>query len=137
MIRQSAWDRYRGQALTPGVDTTSEADIAAFVRAGVGTSYHPSGTCRMGVDDGAVVDREGRVGAARRTRVVDASIMPRIVSTNLSAGSMMIAEKICDRIRNKAALPPSNAPFFFSAGAESTGAVTSARGGRNEANSAL
>jgi choline dehydrogenase len=114
MIRQPAWDRFRGEELAPGADARSDADLERFVRANLGTSYHPSGTCRMGVDDAAVVDAEGRVKAVRRLRVVDGSIMPRIVTANISAAIMMMAEKICDRILDKAPLPRSDAPYHRS-----------------------
>ena len=112
LIRQPAWDKYRGQELSPGADAQSEADLEKFIRANLGSSYHPSGTCRMGSDDEAVVDSEGRLKAVRRMRVVDASIMPRIVTANLSAAIMMMAEKISDCILNRPALPPSNASYF-------------------------
>ncbi len=115
LIRQPAWDKYRGQELAPGADAQSDADLEKFVRANLGTSYHPAGTCRMGVDDEAVVDSEARVKAVRRMRIVDASIMPRIVTANLSAAIMMMAEKISDRILNKPTLPPSNAPYYKTA----------------------
>ncbi len=111
MIRQPAWDKFRGEELAPGADAGTDAELERFVRANLGTSFHPSGTCRMGVDDEAVVDGEGRVKTVRRMRVVDGSIMPRIVTTNLSAAIMMMAEKITDRILGKPALPPSAAPY--------------------------
>jgi len=115
LIRQSAWDKFRGAELSPGADAQSDADLEKFVRANLGTSYHPSGTCRMGADDAAVVDGEGRVKAVRRMRVVDASIMPRVVTANLSATVMMMAEKISDRILNKPALAPSDAAYHKAA----------------------
>jgi choline dehydrogenase len=112
MIHQPAWNKYRGKELAPGPEVQSDADLERFIRSTLGTSYHPSGTCRMGVDDGSVVDGEGQVKSIRRMRVVDASIMPRIVTANLSAAIMMIAEKISDRILNKPLLPRSNAPCY-------------------------
>lgn len=115
LIRQAAWDKFRGKELAPGADAQSDADLERFVRANLGTSYHPAGTCRMGIDDEAVVDSDGRVKAVRRMRIVDASIMPRIVTANLSAAIMMMAEKISDRILNKPALPPSNAAYHKAA----------------------
>jgi choline dehydrogenase len=115
MIRQPAWDRFRGIELAPGPDVKTDADLEAFVRANMGTSYHPAGTCRMGIDDEAVVDAEGRVKAVRRLRVVDGSIMPKIVTANLSASIMMMAEKLSDQILGKPALTPSNASFYQSA----------------------
>jgi choline dehydrogenase len=61
MTRQAAWERYRAVEVTPGADVESDADLERFLRARVGTSYHPSGACRMGSDGEAVVDGEGGV----------------------------------------------------------------------------
>ena len=111
LVSQSAWDEYRREELAPGPDVTSDSEIEAFVRQATGTSYHPSGTCRMGVDPDAVVDGDGKVRRVRRLRVVDASIMPKVITGNLNAPVMMMAEKISDRIRGTA-LPPSKAPYY-------------------------
>ncbi len=112
MIRQPVWDTYRGQELRPGPDVISDSDIETFIRQRTGTSYHPSGTCRMGADAEAVVDSEARVKSVHRMRIVDASIMPRVVTGNLNAPVMMMAEKISDRILGKPSLPPSDAPYY-------------------------
>jgi choline dehydrogenase len=112
MIRQPVWDKYRGQELRPGPDVISDSDIETFIRQRTGTSYHPSGTCRMGADAEAVVDSEARVKSVHRMRIVDASIMPRVVTGNLNAPVMMMAEKISDRILGKPSLPPSDAPYY-------------------------
>jgi len=114
LVHQQAWDRYRGQELNPGDDVRTDAEIAEFVRHRTGTSYHPSGTCRMGTDPHAVVDSQGRVKTIAALRVVDASIMPRVITGNLNAPVMMMAEKIADRIRGRQPLPPSNAPYYRS-----------------------
>ncbi|SPZ49550.1 glucose-methanol-choline oxidoreductase [Agrobacterium tumefaciens] len=66
----------------------------------------------MGVDSEAVVDSEARVKAVRGMRIVDASIMPRVVTANLSAAIMMMAEKLSDRILGKTPLAPSQAGYF-------------------------
>lgn len=115
IIAQRAWDSVRGEELAPGSHAQTDKELEAFIRSNTGTSYHPCGTCRMGTDQNAVVDTYGRVNSLSGLRVVDASIMPRIVTGNLSACVFMMAEKIADHIRGRAALPPSSAPWFNSA----------------------
>jgi choline dehydrogenase len=127
MIHQPVWDKYRGMELAPGPQVQSAADLEGFIRNTLGTSYHPSGTCRMGVDDGSVVDDEGRIKTIRGIRIVDASIMPRIVTANLSAAIMMIAEKISDRILNRPPLPRSNASYYRVTDMSSDAAAVPAR----------
>jgi choline dehydrogenase len=112
LVHQAAWDGIRQDEITPGVDVSSAADIAEFVRQRTGTSYHPSCACRMGIDDDAVVDSECRVNGVTSLRVVDASVMPRVTTGNLNAPTVMIAEKIADRIRGRAPLPPSDPGFY-------------------------
>ncbi|NTX26745.1 choline dehydrogenase [Burkholderia pyrrocinia] len=114
IIAQPAWDAVRGEELAPGAHAQTDKELEAFVRSNTGSSYHPSGTCRMGTDEDAVVDNNGRVRGVSGLRVVDAAIMPRIVTANLSACVLMMAEKISDHIRGRAALPPSSAPWFNS-----------------------
>lgn len=112
LVRQPAWQKYHPVQLSPGPDATSDADLEAFVRRAVGTSYHASGTCRMGVDPTSVVDEHGRLRAVDRIRVVDASIMPKVITGNINAPVMMMAEKIADHVRGRAPLPPSSARFY-------------------------
>nr|WP_057929598.1 choline dehydrogenase [Burkholderia ambifaria] len=122
IIAQPAWDAVRGEELAPGAHAQTDQELASFIRSNTGTSYHPSGTCRMGTDDDAVVDGYGRVRGVSRLRVVDAAIMPRIVTANLSACVLMMAEKISDHIRGRTALPPSSAPWFNSSTERMVGA---------------
>ena len=91
----------RGEIL-PGERTTSDADIDAHVRRTVKTDYHPVGTCRMGRADDpkAVVGPDLRVRGVERLRVIDASIMPRLVSANTNAPTMAIADRAVSLIRN-------------------------------------
>ncbi len=111
IIAQPALDPYRGREISPGPALRSDAEIDAFVRAHGETAYHPSCSCKMGTDAMAVVDAEGRVHGLEGLRVVDASIMPLIVTGNLNAPTIMMAEKIADRIRGRAPLPRSDAPY--------------------------
>lgn len=83
----------------PGDIVRSDADLDAFARARGGTVFHASGTCRMGGDEDAVVDPELRVRGVEGLRVIDASVMPTMVSTNTNAATVMIAEKGADLIR--------------------------------------
>lgn len=100
-VRQRAWDELRGAEVVPGPDVATDADIERWLRTAAGTNYHPCGTCRMGVDDQSVVDEEGRVHGLEALRIVDASIMPQIVSGNLNAPVIMMAEKVADHMRGR------------------------------------
>jgi choline dehydrogenase len=122
IIAQPALDRFRGRELSPGHALQTDAQIDAFVRARAETAYHPSCSCAMGYDDMAVVDGEGRVHGLEGLRVVDASIMPRITTGNLNAPTIMLAEKIADRIRGRAPLARSTAPYYVANGAPARGA---------------
>jgi choline dehydrogenase-like flavoprotein len=88
----------RGDELFPGADVRSEGEVVAFVRRKAETIYHPVGTCRMGVDETAVVDGELRVRGIDGLRVVDASVMPCLPGGNTNAPTIMIAEQAADFI---------------------------------------
>ncbi|QXQ06195.1 GMC family oxidoreductase N-terminal domain-containing protein [Sphingosinicellaceae bacterium] len=79
--------------LLPGASVQSDADLTAYARENMSCMLHPVGTCRMGTDDGAVVDASLRVHGVRALRVIDASIMPNIVSGNTNAAVMALAHK--------------------------------------------
>ena len=117
---QRPLDPYRGEELGPGPGVSDrDAVIDAWVRRHAESAYHPSCTCSMGSDGDpmAVTDGEGRVHGVESLRVVDASIMPRIVNGNLNAPTIMIAEKISDAIRGRDPLPPSDAAYWTPNGA--------------------
>ena len=115
IMAQPALDKYRGREISPGAHVQSDAELDDFIRNHAETAYHPSCSCKMGEDDMAVVDGQGRVHGLQGLRVVDASIMPEIITGNLNATTIMMAEKIADRIRGRQPLPRSNAPYFVAA----------------------
>ena len=105
ILAQPALAPYRGEELLPGPSVRSDDEIDDWLRGAVETCYHPVGTCRMGRDPGSsVVDAALRVHGIDRLRVVDASIMPEIVSGNTNAPTIMIAEKASDMIRGRTPL---------------------------------
>jgi choline dehydrogenase len=111
---QAALEPYRGAEFSPGEAVRTDAEIDAWIRRTAETIYHPVGTCRMGAagDPLAVVDAECRVQGLSGLRVVDASVMPTLVGGNTNAPTIMIAEKVSDAIRGRAALPPQEAPVY-------------------------
>lgn len=110
IARQPAFAGVRGEEMSPGADAVTDDDLRAYLRERVGTSYHGTGTCRMGVGDDAVTDEQGRVKAVPGLRVVDASLIPKNVTGNLNAPVLMIAERISDLVRGRS-LPPSDADY--------------------------
>lgn len=93
IIEEPSLDGYRAFELLPGADVRTDDELLDYVRAHGDTSYHPVGTCRMGDDPLAVVDARLRVHGVHGLRVIDASVMPAMVSGNTNAASMMIGEK--------------------------------------------
>ena len=109
VVRQKPLDPFRGEELSPGPDCVSDADVDAHIRATATTVQHASCTCRVGSDELAVVDSQLRVRGLERLRVVDASVMPEIVSCNIHAIVLAIAEWASDVIRNRDLLPSETA----------------------------
>jgi choline dehydrogenase-like flavoprotein len=93
ILAAPAFKPWLGEERIPGAAIQSEAEIVEFIRATAETEYHPVGTCKMGSDPMAVVDERLRVCGIERLRVVDASIMPTLLSGNTNAPTIMIAEK--------------------------------------------
>jgi choline dehydrogenase/4-pyridoxate dehydrogenase len=102
---QPAMRRFIGREIAPGGNKISEADIDAHIRNTAITVHHPAGTCKMGKesDESAVVDTELRLRGVAALRIVDASVMPDLVSGNINAAVIMIAEKAADLIRGQRA----------------------------------
>jgi choline dehydrogenase-like flavoprotein len=96
---------YRGREVSPGEKVKSDGEIDAFIRRTAITAHHPCGTCAMGIGPDAVTDPQLRVQGVERLRVVDASVMPDLVSAHINACVLMIAEKASDLIREKPPLP--------------------------------
>lgn len=95
----SALDSWRLTEAAPGPDVRSDAEILEYLRGSADTCYHYAGTCKMGIDTMAVVDPQLRVYGTDNLRVVDASIIPRTVSGNTAAATMMIAHRAAGMIR--------------------------------------
>ncbi|MCY3879376.1 MAG: choline dehydrogenase [Rhodobacteraceae bacterium] len=94
VVRQPAFDRYRGKELQPGPDIQSEDQLITWLRQSAMTTFHPVGTCRMGSDRLSVVDERLRVHGLGCLRVADASVMPVITSGNTNAPAIMIGEQL-------------------------------------------
>jgi choline dehydrogenase len=104
IVRQPALAPMTGREIEPGALVESDADVEAALRQYVNTAYHPTGTCRMGADRDplAVLDNRLRVRGVSGLRVVDASVMPDIISGNTSAPTMMIGERAAQFILDDA-----------------------------------
>lgn len=112
ILEQQTLDEYRGDPISPSDDVQTDAQIDKWIREHTESAYHPSCTNRMGVSDNTVVDPQTRVHGIENLRVVDASIMPNIVSGNLNAPTIMIAEKAADIILNRKPLQKSTVPVY-------------------------
>lgn len=104
VMRQRPLDPFRGAELSPGPACVTDADIDAHIRRTATTVQHASCTCRSGIDAGAVTDHELRVRGVENLRVVDASVMPEVLSCNIHAAVLAIAEWAADRIRGRSPL---------------------------------
>ena len=105
IMAQPAFRKYVRREHLPGPQAKTREDIAAHARRFGKTDYHPVGTCKMGVDAMAVVDPQCRVHGVAGLRVADSSIMPRLISSNTNAASIMIGEKASDLIKGNRAMP--------------------------------
>jgi choline dehydrogenase len=113
ILAQPALAPFRGEEIYPGPAVRTDDEIDAYLRQGIETCYHPVGTCRMGRNGASVVDGQCRVHGVAGLRVVDASVMPAIVSGNTNAPTIMIAEKVSDLIRGRPPLPRNEAPVWI------------------------
>lgn len=113
LLNQPAFAPFNGGELSPGPDVKTDKEILEWVARDAETTYHPCGTCKMGVGDDAVIDPETlRVHGLDGLRVVDASVMPTIPNANLYAPVMMIAEKAADIVLGQKPLAPQHVDFY-------------------------
>jgi len=113
LVMQPAFIAFRGERTDPVPEIKSDSEVENWIRQTASTDYHPSCTCRMGNDDDSVVDAEMKVHGIESLRVVDASVMPEIVSGNLNAPTQMIAARAADFILGNTPLAPEHASFHF------------------------
>jgi choline dehydrogenase len=100
ILQAAAFAPFRGAEVFPGDAVRTRPELEAMVRRKAETIYHPAGSCRMGNDANSVVDCELRVRGVEALRVIDASIMPRLIGGNTNAPTIMIAEKAADLLRS-------------------------------------
>ncbi|MEP1446531.1 MAG: choline dehydrogenase [Paraglaciecola sp.] len=105
IINQPALDNFRGEEIQPGTNIQSDEQIDKFVRESVESAYHPSCSCKMGIDALSVVDPQTKVQGIEGLRVVDSSIFPTIPNGNLNAPTIMLAERAADLIKGNTLAP--------------------------------
>ena len=113
IMSQAAMSRYRGEVIQPKDDVQDNDQIDAFVRDAVDSAYHPSCSCKMGVDPMSVVDPDLKVHGLSRLRIVDSSVFPTIPNGNLNAPTMMLAERGADLIKGSTIQPKHRASVYI------------------------
>ncbi|MGA1366332.1 MAG: GMC oxidoreductase, partial [Ilumatobacteraceae bacterium] len=113
ILSQPAFNEFDGGEISPGPECQTDSQILEWVRRDGETAYHPSCTCKMGVDEMAVVDPlTMKVHGIEGLRVADASVMPYVTNGNIYAPTMMIAEKAADIILGVDPLKPESVQYF-------------------------
>ena len=113
IMSQAAMSRYRGEVIQPADDVQDDDQIDAFVRDAVDSAYHPSCSCKMGIDTMSVVDPDLKVHGLSRLRIVDSSVFPTIPNGNLNAPTMMLAERGADIIKGSSIQPKHRASVYI------------------------
>lgn len=113
IMSQAAMSRYRGEVIQPTDDVQDDDQIDAFVRDAVDSAYHPSCSCKMGIDPMSVVDPDLKVHGLSRLRIVDSSVFPTIPNGNLNAPTMMLAERGADLIKGSTIQPKHRASVYI------------------------
>ena len=127
LVNKKSFDPFRGEEVNPGSFAQTDSELDAVLKIRMDTDYHPTSTCKMGKEDDnmAVVDSQTRVMGVQNLRVVDASIMPSVISGNTNAPTIMIAEKAADIIMGNKPLDKIDVPFWRPATLESQRGVGS------------
>jgi choline dehydrogenase len=113
ILSQPAFAPFDGGELSPGPDVATDDQVLGWVRRDGETALHPSCTCRMGIDDGSVVDPlTMKVHGVEGLRVVDASVMPYVTNGNIYAPVMMLSEKAADLIAGNTPLAAEKVEFY-------------------------
>ena len=112
IFSQKSFQEYLGKEISPGIDIQNNDELDEVIRNTSETAYHPSCTNKMGIDSMSVVDADTKVNGMNNLRVVDSSILPDIISGNLNASTVMIAEKASDMILGKPEAEPVEIDFF-------------------------
>ena len=113
ILSQPAFKEFDGGEISPGPECQTDSQVLEWVRRDGETAYHPSCTCKMGVDEMAVVDPlTMKVHGIEGLRVADASVMPYVTNGNIYAPTMMIAEKAADIILGVDPLKPESVQYF-------------------------
>jgi choline dehydrogenase len=121
ILNQPSFDPFNAGELSPGPGVENDEQVLEWVARDAETALHPSCTCKMGVDEAAVVDPETmRVRGLEGLRVVDASVFPYITNGNIYAPTMMTAEKAADLILGHEPLPPIEVEFYRHKGEDGT-----------------
>jgi len=113
LVAQKSFDPFRGAEIAPGPSVKTDTEIKAWLRETVATDYHPSCTCSMGHGKQSVVDERFCVHGLKNLRIVDASVMPKIISANLNAPVQMIAARAADMISGDNQKKPLKVSFAF------------------------
>lgn len=116
LTQQAAFKSLNGGEVGPAALAKSDDELIEAIREVCATDYHPSGTCRMGHDEEAVVNEWGQVHGVEGLRVVDASIMPKIISGNLNAPIQMMAARVADHVLGGAQMAPEMVNYGYRVG---------------------
>ena len=112
IIETDSMSELMGKEISPGAHIQTDEEILDFIAKEGESAYHPSSTCKMGVDSMAVTDANLKVHGINNLRVVDASVFPYVTNGNIYSPVMMVAEKAADLILGNTPLKPEQHPFF-------------------------